>query len=471
MTQKWYESRMNQAALIGALGVMAAAIFTILLSKESRVEKPKFAIINPHLHPDSSIYIKNLNASDFSSTYLNIELDGLRAIDIAELQINDDGVKWGFVPSDVRMFPRELLSDGWHKIRIGNSEYDYGEVHSVYFSSRAPEVDAILTEINDGKLVTGVVASYAQVPSDTITIDVMLLEEGSVRYVPVNWEQRIDKAGKMYISFRAEISNIPHYSEDHEAFAAPYFGLRVQDRIGNVFQQELSYAKFVAPGVERYSTGILADIEVIAPVDYLNDVTSIDIEIPFTKVINRLDDGSPPIFLRIRGIAGKNELVWEYRIETLASEGEQTTVYRNGVILGQAQGNTFVDVDPPGSNVQYQIEKVDIEGNRYLSNLAKLGRLDVHNYTGPPLVIRDYPDAAYVIIQSTLPNLEMETNWIILEDFSDPGSGYYQIVVDTVQQVLRISSPGYKALEVSIPKLYPKQSYYLSIEPESEYKR
>ena len=100
----------------------------------------------------------------------------------------------------------------------------------------------------------------------------------------------------------------------------------------------------------------------------------------------------------------------------------------------------------------------------------QLRELHIAPATGTPIVDPNYPDGVYLIFQSPIQNLEFESNWVIFNNQSFPENGQYRLVVDTVRQALRISSPGlFLTKEITVPKLGPKQSRYYSVEPADQY--
>ncbi len=85
-----------------------------------------------------------------------------------------------------------------------------------------------------------------------------------------------------------------------------------------------------------------------------------------------------------------------------------------------------------------------------------------------PLVLTEFPNSAYLVFDSSIPDLRFESNWIIRSNLSEPNSGRYILVVDTVRQVLRVSSPSnYRARDIFIPRLQNRQTVYYSVEPVS----
>lgn len=83
-----------------------------------------------------------------------------------------------------------------------------------------------------------------------------------------------------------------------------------------------------------------------------------------------------------------------------------------------------------------------------------------------PLVLTEFPKSAYLVFDSSIPDLQFESNWIIRKNLSEPNRGRYILVVDTVRQVLRVSSPArYRTREILIPRLQNRQTVYYKVEP------
>ena len=131
-----------QAAIVTVAGTFLVAIIsetrpttvTIEQSSASLFEdEPVFSIINPAVHPDSSIYVIVTNNVEANSKWLDVELDGLMALKAATLVDTGDSSKWVFTPSSVTAFPRETLTKGQHEIRIGIPGKALGDNSIIFF--------------------------------------------------------------------------------------------------------------------------------------------------------------------------------------------------------------------------------------------------------------------------------------------------------------------------------------------------
>ena len=91
-------------------------------------------------------------------------------------------------------------------------------------------------------------ASPAQIPIDTIDVNIAFLLDGTVNRAPVSMTQDVDDEGRIIFNFSAEVHGIPQYEVADSAYNAPFFAIEAKDRAGNAYRQTASYAKFIAPG-------------------------------------------------------------------------------------------------------------------------------------------------------------------------------------------------------------------------------
>jgi len=112
--------------------------------------------------------------------------------------------------------------------------------------------------------------------------------------------------------------------------------------------------------------------------------------------------------------------------------------------------------------------KVFIVGLLWLTPLfAQLKEFDVHKE--PPAatipVFPENPDDAAVIIHSSLPDLNFESNMGgIVSDKSVPAEGRYVLIIKTFKQAVTIKANGYREFKLILKARDPKTVEYYSIE-------
>jgi|GEM_PF-6139503 len=391
-TKSWWLSMpvTVRVAIIGGIFSVIAAIIALLprIIDYFEKDKPQFIVENPIVRPDSFIYISVDNDIEIEATNLNIEIDGLLIPGLAKLEITGARPRWSFVP-DLSGLPEEYLVDGSHTIRIGVPGEDYMHERQIYFSSQPLITEATITNEDSTASIVGKVASPAQIPIDTIDVNIAFLSlDGTVNRAPVSMTQDVDEEGRIIFKFSAEVHGIPQYEKTDSSYNAPFFAIEAKDRAGNAYKQTASYAKFIAPGSLNFSYGDLADIMVDGysePESVITPVVSVK-----PRVVKDVGDGSPPIVLRVRTIGGNNELYWEVKTKALKSGGFLTTIYRDGEVISSSFLDTYTDEFMlPGMDHEYQLEQTGHNGTLYRSNIAKAGKLATtfNNGTGMEFVL------------------------------------------------------------------------------------
>lgn len=100
-------------------------------------------------------------------------------------------------------------------------------------------------------------------------------------------------------------------------------------------------------------------------------------------------------------------------------------------------------------------------------SVAQLFELEINPIMneGPIPVFRQFPDKAGIIVQSSLTNLRFDSNLEILDERSDPDEGTYRVIVEPVNQYLRVSAPGFMTNRIHLTGLNARDVLYYSIEP------
>jgi hypothetical protein len=83
-------------------------------------------------------------------------------------------------------------------------------------------------------------------------------------------------------------------------------------------------------------------------------------------------------------------------------------------------------------------------------------------------VFRDHPDMAAVIVNSSMTNLRLESNLVVIATLGDASQGEYILIVRPVRQIVSVSSPGYQQGRVTITPTEARQVLYYRVEPKPE---
>jgi hypothetical protein len=81
------------------------------------------------------------------------------------------------------------------------------------------------------------------------------------------------------------------------------------------------------------------------------------------------------------------------------------------------------------------------------------------------LVFASHPDRAAVVITSSIPGLQIDTNLGIVADQSEPGTGEYRIILEPSRQIIYIDAPGFIRAVFQTGNLNPRDVIHLTVEP------
>jgi hypothetical protein len=82
------------------------------------------------------------------------------------------------------------------------------------------------------------------------------------------------------------------------------------------------------------------------------------------------------------------------------------------------------------------------------------------------LVFASHPDRAAVVITSSIPGLQIDTNLGIVADQSESGTGEYRIILEPSRQIIYIDAPGFIRAVFQTGNLNPRDVIHLNVEPE-----
>ena len=100
---------------------------------------------------------------------------------------------------------------------------------------------------------------------------------------------------------------------------------------------------------------------------------------------------------------------------------------------------------------------------------AQLRELEIKQEPQPESipVFRNHPDEAAVIIYSSLTNLNISSNMVIVADQSRPDDGRYVLLVGPYRQILTIRAPGFQETRINVPNVSAREVAYFSVEPKN----
>jgi hypothetical protein len=83
------------------------------------------------------------------------------------------------------------------------------------------------------------------------------------------------------------------------------------------------------------------------------------------------------------------------------------------------------------------------------------------------LVFASHPDRAAVVITSSIPGLQIDTNLGIVADQSESGTGEYRIILEPSRQIIYIDAPGFIRAVFQTGNLNPRDVIHLTVMPEA----
>ncbi len=79
-------------------------------------------------------------------------------------------------------------------------------------------------------------------------------------------------------------------------------------------------------------------------------------------------------------------------------------------------------------------------------------------------VFSNYPDEAAIIVTSSIPNLQFDSNIGLVADLSEPGGGEYRLIVQPMRQTVTVSAPGFIQLRFNVSIAEARQVVYYEVE-------
>jgi hypothetical protein len=103
------------------------------------------------------------------------------------------------------------------------------------------------------------------------------------------------------------------------------------------------------------------------------------------------------------------------------------------------------------------------------SAITQLRELEISELppSGAIPVFTNFPDHAAIIITSSIPTLQFDSNLAIVNQLSEPGEGRYILIIPPARQSIRVTAPGYIARSFPVGTLEARQVRYFRIEPKN----
>jgi len=79
-------------------------------------------------------------------------------------------------------------------------------------------------------------------------------------------------------------------------------------------------------------------------------------------------------------------------------------------------------------------------------------------------VFANYPDAAAIIIKSSIPDLQFDSNIGLVADLSEPGQGEYRLIVQPMRQTITASGSGFIQLRFNVSIAEARQVVFYEVE-------
>jgi len=340
--------------------------------KVSNIPKnsPIFGIEKPFVHPSIPIVILAKNKVSEHKEPLDIKWDRLVFNQAGIPDPNPSIFKWNFSLKDNPM-PKELMDTGYHTISVKFGKKPFSEEMTVALSNRAPIVQGLITP--DEKRTDSVnlkinAATELQDPREIIKVDVFFNYKGQAIQIPLPVVRNVDENGVIHFSFETPIYGLPRLSADDPIYEKTFFGIRVTDPSGNKFYQEISYAKFMAPGAYYFGVNRTTDIRISRIKEEKKGLSKLRVIVSPPTPQKDYINGKPAIELKVTAHGEDfNQLEWLSNVFP-DTEKQISLVFRGNNTLGIVIGNAYKDIPPPEErNIKYRIEQAK-DGVTYTSN-------------------------------------------------------------------------------------------------------
>ncbi|MCK5056631.1 MAG: hypothetical protein KAT34_08250 [Candidatus Aminicenantes bacterium] len=377
--------------VLAGLGVLLVALSPTLFDFFTDLLRtaPVFSVDDSVRNSQLPFVISAENSSAKRRLNLDVRWDGV-LFKQGAIQTDQILYKWIFNVNDTKLsHDKKYTKDGEHKLEVGFNGKFQGEPFTVVFYSKPPVVEASLDSIENSpkdKIIMGQTASKLQDPKEEIKIDVLIDYREKPIAIPIKMEKFLNNKGVIYFKFTSFPIVSPKISPDDPRYKEPFFAFRVTDQAGNMYYNNISYAKFIAPGKQNFGVNRIADINVYTNLpedvkghqlhpDLPKDVQGMkfSLEITLDEILNKGRTeykGEKAIELNI-SVYGMDfaKLEWGNLPEDIRDENSPTIVVRDDETISIVYGDdNYIDKSPPvGKELSYQVGQPGKDGNFYKS--------------------------------------------------------------------------------------------------------
>ncbi len=336
-------------------------------------EPPLFIVENPYVRPETPVYILAVNDSSRRKEPLYVKWDHLIFANAAIPDQDSQTFRWTFDLKQ-RLQPKDL-QDGHHALEAGFAVDAFCPPLKVSISTEQPIVEAeIGIEPDHPETITidGIAASKLQDPDETLKVDVFFDYEGYPVSFPLPVERKLDDEGRIYFEFETNIEGLPTIPPDDPRYDKPFFAFQVTDQAGNDFAHAMSYAQFMAPGMQRIRANRMADIQVQKYPDADLAFTTVEFAVVPRPPFNEFD-GKPAIWLQADAHSTDlTELSWVSELNKHYDRLLPTIIFEDDKTITVVVDRTsYTRKNPPlERDVNYKARQFDQDGQPYDSNIV-----------------------------------------------------------------------------------------------------
>ena len=352
-------------------------------------QNPKFIIANSILRPDTTLVIKANNKKANQKKHLDIFFDGCSfAKKGVPAEIDSKGMQQWHFKLKKHTTINYLIKDGKHKVKVGFPGEKLSNENIIIFISTPPVVRVEKKRKQGQTKIKGQITTELQLPKNILSVDITYFHKGEtneINSIPLKTKVH-PESGITYYEFETILHGLPLLKPKDLGYSDPFWRIEVTDQAGNKYFHEQSYAKFMAPGIDKVGVSNIANIKIERlSEDITKQLKNIIRIIPNPTLIDKLKNGKPPIDLKVSSYGSAAKLEWKYNI---ASIEPLTLVYKNNKKIGASITNEYIDysiindakyrVEQKSNQVIYRsIEKkvtilksINTQDNMFVSNMT-----------------------------------------------------------------------------------------------------
>jgi len=262
-----------------------------------------------------------------------------------------------------------LLRDGEYQLRLGFAGEKLSEPVTLVWHSQTPLVTAEISKPAGASTVTISARVASKIPVDHAIFVELLLDLSRTPagiLLPAS-RAAADSAGFAIFNFRMVVPELPKILPGEIGFAQPFFGLAVIDPAGNRYEQEESYAWFIASGQKRLSS------KPAGPGKMRTERKSSRLVLSPATAANQAVQAEPAeLQLKATRVAeGTHQLEWG---QAPAAAGQALSlVWRDDQPIAICFNHHYLDEEaPPNQTCTYRLELLTRSGRVHRSNIVRL---------------------------------------------------------------------------------------------------